>query len=317
MNYTLVGAFVLALGAALVAGVLWLAAGGSTKTKVDLYLSIMEESVSGLSVNAPVKFNGVEVGQVRSIRLDPKNPERVLLTLAIEHGTPITVDTVAVLKTQGLTGIAYVELAGGARGSAPLVANSAGEMPVIPSKASLSARLENVIMAVLGKVERTSSTVDALLSEENRAAVASALADIAAVARTVAARKGTLDAAIRDAARTADHSARVAADLGPVIVRVGRGADAVEKMGNDTALASTQAAQTVTALGADVKRLTGDVAPELQRLMAELEVLTASLRRFSESTERNPASLLFGRSAVPDGPGESASALAPVARPPP
>lgn len=313
MNYTLVGAFVLVLGAALVAAVLWLAAGGSTKTKVDLYRSIMEESVSGLSANAPVKFNGVEVGQVRTIRLDPKNPERVLLTLAIEHGTPITVDTLAVLKTQGLTGIAYVELAGGARGSAPLVASSPGELPLIPSKASLTARLENVIMTVLGKVERTSTTLDALLSEQNRAAVSSALADIAAVSRTVAARTSSLDSAISNAARTADHSARAAAQLGPVIVRVGRGADAVEKMGNEAALASTQAAQTVTALGVDVKRLTADTAPQLQRLMGELDVLAASLRRFSESTERNPASLLFGRSAVPDGPGESPAA----ARPPP
>ena len=102
MNYAIVGAFVVALGAVLITGVLWLASGGALQKKYDLYLAIEEESVSGLNLNAPVKYNGVEVGKVRVIKLDPANPEHVWLILAIERGTPIKVDTVAVLKTQGL-----------------------------------------------------------------------------------------------------------------------------------------------------------------------------------------------------------------------
>ncbi|MBY0234777.1 MAG: MlaD family protein, partial [Burkholderiaceae bacterium] len=112
MNFSLVGGFVLLLGAALIAGVLWLASGGAWAAKQDLYLSIMEESVAGLNLNAPVKYMGVDVGKVQDIALDADKPERVRLLFAIKHGTPIRVDTVAVLKTQGLTGIAYVELAG-------------------------------------------------------------------------------------------------------------------------------------------------------------------------------------------------------------
>ena len=106
MNYALVGAFVLALGAALIAGALWLAAGGASAQAYDLYLAIEDESVAGLNLNAPVKYNGVDVGKVKGIHLDPANPERVRLIFAIERGTPIKEDTVAVLKTQGLTGIA-------------------------------------------------------------------------------------------------------------------------------------------------------------------------------------------------------------------
>ena len=71
--------------------------------KVQGVGSMTEESVAGLNLNAPVKYNGVEVGKVSDIRLDPVNPEKVRLTFAIEHGTPIKADTVAVLKTQGLT----------------------------------------------------------------------------------------------------------------------------------------------------------------------------------------------------------------------
>ncbi len=305
VNYTLVGAFVIALGVALVGGILWLAAGVSWRQKVDVFQTMVEESVAGLSINAPVKFNGVDVGQVRFIRLDPGNPERVIVTLAIQRGTPITVDTVAVLKTQGLTGISNIELKGGARGSAPLLPNADGDPPVIPSKPSLSARLEDVVTTVLAKVEHTATNVDALLSDDNRAAVASSLADIARFTSALAARTPTIDAAIADAARALHHGSRAAADLAPVLARVGRGADALEKMGTETALASAQAASAVGGAASDVRQLTADTAPELQRLMGELQALTASLRRFSESAERSPAGLLFGRSAAANGPGES------------
>ena len=308
MNYTAVGAFVIVLGAALVAGVLWLAAGGAWQQKVDLYLTMMEESVAGLSINAPVKFNGVDVGQVRLIQLDPANPARVILTLAIQRGTPITVDTLAVLKTQGLTGISSIELAGSAQGSPPLVAKSEGEMPVIRSKPSLSARLEDVLTTVLAKVERTSTTLDELLSEENRAAVASSLASIETLTRTVSARAPAIDAAIGDAAKTLQQTAVAAAEMRPVIARVGRSAEALEKMGQDTASASAQAASAVAGVGRDVRQLTTDIAPELQRLLADLQALSASVRRLSDAAERSPSSLLLGRGVVADGPGEAATA---------
>ena len=305
MNFAIVGGFVLVLGAALIAGVLWLASGGAFQTKYDPYLAIMDESVSGLNINAPVKYNGVEVGKVRTIQLDTANPERVLLVFAIARGTPIKEDTVAVLKTQGLTGIAYVELGGGKPDSPLLLAKAGEQYPLIRTKASLSARLENVLTSVLAKLDRTSSNIDAILSDENRIAFKNALADIAVLTRTFAARKDAIDAGITSAARTFDNSARVSAQLGPVIDRIGRSADAVEKMGVETAAASRSAGKTITAVGVDVQRLSADTLPELDRLLGELNVLSASLRRLSAQTERSPNSLVFGRSPVPDGPGES------------
>ena len=304
MNYALVGAFVLALGAALIAGALWLAAGGASKQSYELYLALVDESVAGLNLNAPVKYNGVDVGKVKGIELDQDKPERVRLTFAIERGTPIKQDTLAVLKTQGLTGIAYVELSGGTRESLPLRATTQEPYPVIRTKPSLSSRLENVLSTVLAKIDSTSSNIDAMLSDENRKAFGSALADIATVSRTLAARKDTLDAGIVNAARSFDNGARITAQLGPLIERVGRSADAVEKMGNEAAQASASAGKTVDSVGAEVQRLSADTLPQLQRLLAELSLLSGSLRRLTEQTERNPSSLLFGRSPVPPGPGE-------------
>lgn len=307
MNYALVGLFVLVLGAALIAGVLWLASGGAVKQKYDLYLAISDESVAGLSLSAPVKYNGVDVGKVRAIRLDPENPQRVILLFAIERGTPVKEDTVAVLKTQGLTGIAYVELSGGARDAPLLRATADGQYPVIRTKPSLSARLENILTDVLAKLDSTSNSINALLSDENTAAFKSALADIAAVSRTLAARKDTLDAGLANAARTFENASRATAQVGPLIDRIGRSADAVEKMGTEVARTSASAGKTVDSAGADVSRFTAETLPELERLLGELSVLSASLRRLSDQTERNPAGLLFGRRPVPAGPGESST----------
>lgn len=306
VNYALVGAFVLLLGAALIGGVLWFASGGAFKKGYALYRAIEQESVAGLNVNAPVKYHGVDVGMVRSIQLDPANPAHVRLTFAIEPGTPIKQDTVAMLKTQGLTGIAYVELSGGSPAAALLVEASQEPYPEIRTKPSLGTRLETVLTTVLAKLDQTTSNVDAVLSNENRAALKSTLADIAVVAHTIAARQRTIDAAITSAAQTLASTDRATAKLGPAIDRIDLGARAVETMGNEVAALSGRTGTVVNAVGTDLQRLSAQTLPDLQRLLGELSALSTSLRRLSEQTERNPSSLLLGRSQRPLGPGESA-----------
>ena len=86
VNYTLVGLFVMGLGGALAVAIIWLSRG--TEDKVyQTYVAYVYESVAGLNPRAPVKYRGVEVGQVRRISLDKNNPERVRLVLDIEKGT--------------------------------------------------------------------------------------------------------------------------------------------------------------------------------------------------------------------------------------
>lgn len=306
MNFTLVGAFVLALGAALIAVVLWLASGGAWQTKYDLYLAQEDESVAGLNLNAPVKYNGVDVGKVRQIHLDANNPDRVNLLFAIERGTPIKEDTVAVLKTQGLTGIAYVELSGGSVGSPPLVATVEGEIPTIRSKPSLIARLEDRFNGVLATLDRTGNNVNAVLDTENRAALKQILADTAALTGALAAQKASLSAGIANAARTASNTARASEQLAPLIARIGNSAEAVEKMANEAARASASAGRAVDAVGSGVKQFNSEALPELERLLVEMNALAASLRRLSEQTERDPSSLLLGNRNPSPGPGEKA-----------
>ena len=301
VDYTLVGAFVLVLGAALVAAVLWLAVGIGGQKKMDPYGSVMQESVAGLSVNAPVKYLGVDVGQVKQIRIDPQNSRQVLLRFMIERGTPIKQDTEAVLKTQCLTGIAYVELSGGSADSPPLLASAADPVPWIRCKPSLSAQLENVLSSVLAGLDRLSGNLDALLDADNRVALKQTLAGMATVAQALSAEQGAIRAGIRDAARTARLAAKAGEKLAPTLAQISESASAVDAASTRVGLAVDKAASSADG---GVQQLRTETLPELARLISELNQLATAMRHLTEQTERQPSSLLVGAPTRPAGPGE-------------
>lgn len=295
----------------LITGILWLASGGALKTQYDLYLAIEDESVAGLNVNAPVKYNGVDVGKVRKIQLDPNNPDRVNLTFAIAHNTPIRSDTVAVLNTQGLTGIAYVELSSSSHNAhdthnAPLLQKTPGyDYPVIRTKPSLGARLENVLTTVLASLDGTSKHINAILSDQNQENFKATLADMATISHTIAQHKEDIAQGLHGANQTMANSARLTAKAQPVLEQIGQSADSINAMGKEVSKTSISAAKSLNALGSGVQGVADVTLPELDRLISELNVLSASMRRLSEQTERSPNSLLFGIHPVPDGPGET------------
>ncbi len=321
VNPTLVGAFVLLLGAALVAGVLWLAAGVGSGKPTTAYETIFSESVAGLNLDAPVKYLGVDVGKVVRIAIDPDNPRQVRLGLLIERGTPVKQDSEAVLKSQGLTGIAYVELSGGTASSPALVAAADGQLPQIRSKPSISARLENVMTTVLASVDRTSSNLNALFSTDNQAAIQRSLQDVSVLLQTLAEQRGQLASGITDLATTARHAARASAQLGPVVAAVGpalaqvgpalnkleAAAASVDRMAQAAGQASTRAGQAAEAALGGVQQLRGDTLPGLDRVLAELGPLVGSLRQLSDQLRSQPGSLLVGAAQRAPGPGEGAT----------
>ena len=307
VNYPLVGAFVLVLGAALVAGVLWLAAGLGGKQAMDRYQAVILESVAGLNIDAPVKYLGVDVGKVSHISINPQNSEQVQLQFLIERGTPIKRDSLAVLKTQGLTGIAYVELSGGSATSPPLLTGNDEVPPMIPFKASLGARLESVVGNVLANVDRVSDNLNAVFNVENQLALKATLADVALLARALAEQQPALSAAIQDGARTARLAARAGPKLEPMFDRISSSAQAVQRMADVAGAASARAAVAVDAAASGVQQAGSETLPELQRLMAELQLLAASLRELTEQTATSPSSLLLGGPTQRPGPGERAA----------
>jgi phospholipid/cholesterol/gamma-HCH transport system substrate-binding protein len=318
VNLSIVGAFVIALTVAMIAGTLWLASGTYNRKAYDTYETYMTESVSGLNLNAAVRYRGVEVGRVRQIMLAPGNVEQVRVRLEIERGTPVKTDTVATLQTQGLTGIAYVELRGGRKDSPMLQAAPGQEVPVIASGPSLMERLETATPVLMANLSRAVDNMNAVLDETNRNALRSTLADLAVLTQTLAKRSSAIDATLANTARTMDHAARFSEQLPLMVQRFERTADALERMASDVSSAGASARSTLdSARGtldiarstldgsrADVAQFTGTALPETRELVAELRGLTATMHRVVDEVERNPGVLLQGRRPTKRGPGE-------------
>ncbi len=300
VNFALVGLFVLVLSAGLIGGVLWLSSGKSYRTSYDIYQTYTQESVAGLNLNAPVRYLGVDVGRVSKIALAPDNVEQVQLTLAIEHGTPVKADTQAVLKTQGLTGLAFIELAGGSRDAASLQVQNNEKYPVIKSGPSLIARLDSAVTSLLINLNRSSENLNALMDEDNRRAFKHSLADIATLSRTLAARSDMIDSSLSNAARTMENTARLSDELPQLAQRLQRSADAFDRMTNDLAHAAASASGTLDS----AEQFTSATLPEVHQLVMELRDMTSSLRRFSGELEQNPSALIYGKPVAKRGPGE-------------
>lgn len=169
VNYTVVGAFTIALIAAIVLTIIWLSA-GFTSEEYTPYLIYMNESVNGLSQDATVKYNGVDVGTIKSIELNPNNPQQVKLLVDIKVGTPITEDTVAMLDTQGITGLAYIDLKNMGPSKKPLPFLPNEEYPVIPTRPSIFVRIDTALSQLSTNMNLISQQVQILLSPENQRA---------------------------------------------------------------------------------------------------------------------------------------------------
>jgi phospholipid/cholesterol/gamma-HCH transport system substrate-binding protein len=302
VNYTIVGLFVVLLFGALVAGILWLSGGAQYRKDYDTYLAYMQESVAGLNLNAPVKYRGVEVGRVKRISLD--HGERVRLELDIEHGTPIRENTVAVLRVQGLTGIAQVELSGGSRDEPDLKARPGEKYPVIKTIPSLLTRLDTAGSDLLSSLNRIAAGFSAILDEDNRRAFRSMMADMATISATLAANRNAIDTTMQGAARTMDNTAKVSAELPQLIERMSKSAAALEKMANDASRASVAVRKTADGVSGSMTQVTDNVVPELERTVIEMRELSATFKRFSEEIERSPNMLLLGKQPNKRGPGE-------------
>ena len=316
VNYVIVGLFVALLGAATLAGILWL---GKTdfRDAYDRYYAFMRESVAGLSVNSTVKYRGVDVGRVKEIALSPENPEEVRLVLDIDRGTPIKTDTIAVLETQGLTGLATLNLTGGSRDAPPLQATEGQEYPVIKTGPSLFFRLDEAISRLLSEkgltklledLDAVARSVADLMDEENRARFKQTMKNLSEAAQTIAAHRTQLERGLSGAAQTGESLAKMTASLNeqiPLLLgRVNKSALALQRMTDELAQTSKVVGSVVNETKPEIQQFSRQTIPELSLLVGELRQLTATLQRVAREIEREPNALVFGRGPQPRGPGE-------------
>lgn len=151
-RYILMGLFVLAVILGSFAFVYWLHATGGL-TERAAYQIRFADSVAGLRVGSAVLFNGMRVGEVTRLQLNPANPKEVITTIIVERSTPVRADTSVSVEVQGLMGSPSIFLKGGSPASPPLKA-IAGQMPILSADPASTQDTMQVARELLRRIDK-------------------------------------------------------------------------------------------------------------------------------------------------------------------
>ena len=215
-NYVLVGAFTLLTLLAAFAFVFWTARYGESTDRVPIVITI-PGSAAGLSRGSEILFNGIRIGAVRNVALDPQNPQLAIVEGDIDPRTPIKASTKASLNIQGLTGQAYIELTGGSGSEPNLIGNVENDGPliiqaepsfftdIIASSRKLLVRAETILGTFDDTVQQLQEPV--LKSAQNTQVFTQALAD----------RSGEIDAFLASIGSLAKTAETLSTQIDPIL----------------------------------------------------------------------------------------------------
>jgi phospholipid/cholesterol/gamma-HCH transport system substrate-binding protein len=302
-DYVAVGAFVLVILVGVLVAVLWLARVEFNRDFAfyDIYFS---NSVAGLASGSAVSYNGIRVGRVTELRIDPQDLKRVRATIELDQTAPIKEDTVASLTTQGLTGATYIEISGGSADAAPLTAQPGQRYPVIASRQSGFERVLTSAPEVLVSLLDVANRLRDILDDKNRTAITEMLENLRRITAAAAGRSNEIDSILGDAA-VAMHDLRqtlvsaneMLADLRQLVGEKGDARVALK----DIDEASRKLEQLEGHLDALVqenrpplREFTGRGLNELSQLLVDARGLVAGLTRLVDDIERDPSRFLFG-----------------------
>jgi phospholipid/cholesterol/gamma-HCH transport system substrate-binding protein len=306
------GLFVIGLVVAVIAWANWLA---QEPQERKAYRVVATTPVSGLNAQAQVRYRGMSVGRVTSIRLDPADRQKILIDVEVNSDLPVTRGTYAQLGMEGITGIAYVHLLDDSQETAPPPTGASG-LAELPLKPSFLDTVSDSAEGAVRDARELMAAVNAILTPENRKRIGATLASLEKLASNLETATAKLPQTI----------ARADAWLGPENLRLAR--DSLEKV-NETARTLPQIAGESERLVGDLRQLAsevGELAAQARELVGEIGQLSHNIKgdtlpqvgAFAESADRsarrigsladdlsrNPDSVLWGRKPGRPGPGE-------------
>ncbi len=295
-NYAVVGFASLILFIGLAAFVMWLARVQFARDYA-LYDILFQGPVRGISEGGEVHFNGIKVGEVTKIALDPTNTARVIARVRVTSEVPIRTDSYATLEPQGITGVNYIQITAGTSGK-PLLADVTprGEVPKIRSQKGALADLLEGGGTVLQQSVEALNRVNRLLSDQNIKEVSGAIQDAHAMTSELRKR----DAMIAEAQHTIQSIDQTAQKIGQLTESSnklvnGEGRETLQNL-NKAAQQVAQAAADTRAIVAQLKGPTTDFAnngmPQLSSAIAGLHSATDSLNRVVSEAEQSPQGFL-------------------------
>lgn len=297
------GIFTIALLVATVLIGLWF---NRDKTELVQYEIVTTQSIPGLNPQATVRYRGLEIGRVDTIDFDPRVTGQILIRLSVDEASPITSTTYASLGYQGVTGIAFIQLNDERTGS-PRLATGGERIARIPLRPGLLDQLEDRGLAILVKAEQITTSLDELLSPENRATMLGAFESVDRAADAYAAIPQRLDPVL-------DR-------LPSLITKADRSMDSIDTLATsatsmtrnyDNLATRLQAPDgpierlnsTIGALGAATSELELETLPHVVQMTDEARASLRAVRRTANSFSDRPQSILFGTPGDAPGPGE-------------
>ena len=211
-NYVLIGAATIVGTLLILLFATWITTGDLRRGSYE-YDVVFDDPVRGLSEGGEVRFNGIKVGEVQTLRLDREDPNKVVAHIRIDAQTPVRTDSVAQLNFMGITGVTFIQILAGDP-KKPLLTPVNGVTPQIFTSRTLVDELFQGGQDLLGVSGDTIKKINELLSEENLAHLTQTLASIDRVATKIAEDDGLVDSAtaalktINTAAASLDSAAK-------------------------------------------------------------------------------------------------------------
>lgn len=188
-NHVVVGLFALAVIAAGLAFIYWVAEFGDTQERAEIIFQF-NGPVNGLAPGSPVLFNGIQIGEVRTLSLNPNNPEEALALAAVSASAPVRADTQASLGITGITGTAFIALRGGSMDEPPLL--DPDQPVVMVAEISAVQDLIDGARNVLGRADDAMQTIENFLLV-NEPFLTQTIADINEITSTIAEQSDSVE----------------------------------------------------------------------------------------------------------------------------
>jgi len=299
-HYAAVGIATVALLAALAVFTIWLAR-LQFNNDYDIYDIVFYGPVRGLSEGGEVHFNGIRVGEVTDLNLDPKKGDQVIARIRVDGTTPIRVTSRAQLEPQGITGLNYIQITAGDPNSAILKTQYPDNVvPVVQSQPSPIAELLSGSGTVLAQTVDALNRINRVLSDDNVRSFSTSLKNVEALTAELEARKGMLEQleqTLTKANAAVDEYQRLGASSRQIVETDGRAAIANI---NAAAAEARSAIATINATAEGVQgpltEFTATGLPQLQQSIQGLEDATRSLEGLVDEVRASPRDFI-GRPA--------------------
>ena len=305
-NYALIGAFVIVAALAVLGFALWLGQ-SQFQREYDQYDIVFEGPVN-LEEGASVRYIGIKVGEVETVRIDRDDASKVRARLRVDRETPVKTDSTASIEFAGITGVTFIQINAGTQTSRRLKDVSSSEVPEIEAKQTQLSELFSSGAEVMGQANMTLEKASEVFSDENLEAFSETLANMEKISAMLAENDGVLANAndaiktINGAAASFDEASReltafskqangqlesIGTQATGLIEDVRAVADDVQAGVEDGRRAIVSAAETIEGPATDT-------ITDAKLVVQDLRSLISRLDRLARELEQNPDSLVRG-----------------------